>query len=84
MLASVVLHIDFLAFFVTYNMNKARITSADAMSEEQIKDDISMTPLERLNLAFQISDFALELRPESETIKEESSLQSIELNKIPS
>ena len=44
-------------------MNKARITSPAAMSEEQIKEDIAMTPLERLTLAFKISDFALTLRP---------------------
>ena len=66
-------------------MNKAKNISPAAMSEEQIKEDIAMTPLERLNLAFQISDFALELRPNHETIKEESSpIQWIELHKIAS
>jgi hypothetical protein len=66
-------------------MNKAKITSPAAMSEEQIKEDIAMTPLERLNLAFQISDFALELHPNQETIKtESSSIQWIELHKISS
>lgn len=66
-------------------MNKATITSPAAMSEEQIKEDIAMTPLERLTLAFKISDFALELRPNNETIKEESSsIQWIELRKISS
>lgn len=64
-------------------MNKAKITSPEAMSEEQVKEDISMTPLERLNLAFQISDFALELRPNSEITEEEpSSFQWMELRKI--
>ena len=63
-------------------MNKARITSPAAMSEEQIKEDIA-TPLERLTLAFKISDFALTLRPSNDTIKEESSsIQWIELRKI--
>ena len=66
-------------------MNKAIITSPAAMSEEQIKEDIAMTPLERLTLAFKISDFALQLRPSNETIKEESSSnQWIELRKISS
>ena len=66
-------------------MNKAKVTSPAAMSEEQIKEDIAMTPLERLTLAFKISDFALELRPGSETVKEESSsIQWIELRKISS
>lgn len=66
-------------------MNKAKITSQAAMSEEQIKDDIAMTSLERLILAFKISDFALELRPDKETIEDESSsIQWIELRKISS
>ena len=66
-------------------MNKAIITSPAAMSEEQIKEDIAMTPLERLTLAFKISDFALQLGPSNEPIKEESSsIQWIELRKISS
>ena len=66
-------------------MNKAKITSPAAMSEEQIKEDIAMTPLERLTLAFKISDFALELRPDNETTEEESSsIQWIDLRKISS
>jgi hypothetical protein len=64
-------------------MNKAKITTPAAMSEEQINEDISMTPVERLNLAFQISAFALALRPDNGTIHEESSaIQWIELRKI--
>lgn len=55
------------------------------MSEEQIKEDIAMKPLERLTLAFKISDFALALRPGNETIKEESSpIRWIDLRKISS
>ena len=66
-------------------MNKAKVTSPAAMSEEQIKEDIAMTPLERLTLAFKISDFALELRPGNAKVKEESSsVQWIELRKISS
>jgi len=66
-------------------MNKAKITSPAAMSEEQIKEDIAMTPLERLTLAFKISDFALTLRPTDEITKEESSsIQWIELREISS
>ena len=42
-----------------------------------------MTPLERLELAFHISDFAVELHRERETSKEEStSIQWIELHKV--
>ena len=66
-------------------MNKAKITTLAAMSEEQVKEDISMTPLERLTLAFQISDLAIELHQNHETVEEEtSSIQWIELNKISS
>jgi hypothetical protein len=66
-------------------MNKAKVTSPAAMSEDQIMEDIAMTPLERLTLAFKLSDFALELRPGNETLKEESSsIQWIELRKISS
>ena len=64
-------------------MNKARITSPRARSKEQIKEDISMTPLERLNRAFQISDFALELNQNHETIEEQPwSIQWVGLHKI--
>ena len=64
-------------------MNKAKITSPADMSEDQVKEDIAMTPLERLTLAFKISDFALELRPDNETSEEESScIQWIELRKV--
>jgi hypothetical protein len=66
-------------------MNKVKITTLAGMSEQQILEDISMSPLERLNLAFQISDFALELRPDPETIEEKSSsIEWIELHKISS
>jgi hypothetical protein len=55
------------------------------MSEGRIKEDISMTPLERLTLAFQVSDFAIELHPNHEPVEEEtSSIQWVELNKISS
>ena len=66
-------------------MNKAKITSPAAMSEEQVNEDVAMTPLERLTLAFKISDFVLELRRDNETNREESSsIQWIELRKISS
>jgi hypothetical protein len=66
-------------------MDKAKITSLAAMSEEKVKDDISMTPLERLTLAFQISDFAIELHQNHEIVEEEtSSIRWIELNQISS
>jgi len=64
-------------------MNKARITSLAAMGDEQVKEDMTMTPLERLILAFQISDFALEVRRNHEINEEESgSIQWIELHKV--
>ena len=53
------------------------------MSEAQVKEDISMTPLQRLDLAFKISDFAVAFDRERETSKEEStSIQWIELQKV--
>lgn len=54
-------------------MNKVKITSPEAMSDEQVREDIAMTPLERLHIAFQISDFALEIRPNPQVVEEESS-----------
>ncbi len=66
-------------------MNKAKITSPAAMSEEPVKEDISITPLVRLTLAFQISDLAIELHQNHETVEEEtSSIQWVELNQISS
>ena len=63
-------------------MSKAKITTLAGMSEEQILEDLSMSPLERINLAFQISDFAKELRPELETIEDKSSsIEWIELHR---
>jgi len=53
------------------------------MSEDQIREDISMTPLQRLELAFKISDFAADLHPDRETTKDEStSIHWIELHKV--
>jgi hypothetical protein len=46
-------------------MNKLKITLPAEMSEKQLKEDVAMTPFERLTLAFTISDFALELRPDN-------------------
>jgi hypothetical protein len=64
-------------------MRKAKITSPAAVSEEQLKEDIAMTALEHLTLAFKISDFALELRPDNETFDGESSyIQWIEPRKV--
>jgi len=54
-------------------MNKATITSPDAMAEEQIQEDIAMSPAQRLTLAFKISDFALELRSKDASMKDDSS-----------
>lgn len=64
-------------------MKKATITSPRKMSEGQVREDISMTPLQRLELAFKISEFAVDLHPDRETSKEESkSIQWIVLHKI--
>ena len=63
-------------------MKKATITSPKTMSQDQVKEDISMTPLQRLELAFKISDFAVDLHRDRETRKEEStSIHWIELHK---
>ena len=52
------------------------------MSENQVSEDISMTPLQRIELAFKISDFAVDLHRDRETRKEESmSIHWIELHK---
>lgn len=65
-------------------MNKATVTSPEAMREEQILKDVSMTPAERLELAFRISDFALSLQQDRATSSETpSSIQWFELDKIP-
>ena len=64
-------------------MNNATVTSPKAMSKDQVTEDISMTPLQRIELAFKISDFALEFQSEREPSKvESSSIQWIELHKV--
>ena len=53
------------------------------MSKDQVTEDISMTPLQRIELAFKISDFALDFHRDGERRKEEStSIQWIELHKV--
>jgi len=53
------------------------------MTEDQVKEDTSMTLLHRLELAFKISDFSVELHPNREISKEISpSIQWIELHKV--
>lgn len=54
-------------------MNEAKITTLEAMAAEQIREDISRTPLQRLHIAFQISDFALEVHPQQDAVAEEGS-----------
>jgi hypothetical protein len=64
-------------------MKKATITSPKTMSEDQVREDISMTPLQRLELAFKISDFAIDLHPDRETTnKESTSIHWIQLRKV--
>jgi len=64
-------------------MNKATVTSPKAMREDQVREDIAMTPLQRLELAFQISDFAVAFDREREPSNQNtSSIQWIELHKV--
>lgn len=67
-------------------MSKAKIISLAAMSDEQVKEDMKMTPLERITLAFQISDFAMEVRRDKNASNDEesNSIQWIELRKLSS
>lgn len=62
-------------------MSKVKITSPEFMAQDQIRDDVAMTPSERLERAFEISDFALEIQQSQENANEEqSSIQWIELD----
>ena len=65
-------------------MIKAEITTPEAMAQDQIREDISRTPLERLDLAFRLSDFALEIQKKRgiTSQKKSSAIQWIELQKI--
>lgn len=66
-------------------MKKAKAITTSEMSYEQIRQDNAMTPLERLLLAFQLSDFAIEMHCNRGFVnKESSSIQWIELRKKPS
>jgi hypothetical protein len=66
-------------------MNKGRITSQEDMALEQIQEDIAMSPLERLEVAFRLSDLANEIQKKTGNVMEEnSSIQWIELRKIAS
>ena len=52
------------------------------MDQERVMEDISMTPLERLELAFQLSDLAQEIQADQRlVIKESTNIQWIELPK---
>ena len=63
-------------------MDKAKVTTLEEMSRYQILEDISMTPSERMELAFQLAEFALEINSNRKQIPEESSIPWIELHKI--
>jgi len=55
------------------------------MREDQVKEDIAMTPSERLDLAFQITDFANEICANPGNVKDKSSsVHWIDVGKIPS
>lgn len=63
-------------------MKKATITTPEAMERERVMEDISMTPLERLELAFQLSDLAQEIHADQGlVIKESTNIPWIELPK---
>ena len=52
------------------------------MREDQVRVDISMTPLQRLEVAFQISDFAVAFREHETSNEDSTSIQWIELHKV--
>ena len=56
------------------------------MSEDQVMEDISMTAQERLEVAFRLSDLALEIQKHQEAAREDpdSSIHWIELHKVSS
>ena len=54
------------------------------MSEDQVIENIYMTPLERLDLAFKLSEFALDVRKQAPANEGLSSIQWIELHKVSS
>lgn len=43
-------------------MEKVKVVSPEEMSQAQGQEDVSMTPLERLEIAFSLSDFAFEVQ----------------------
>ena len=64
-------------------MKKAKLTSPDAMAHDQVMEDIAMSPAQRLEVAFQISDFALDIHKQRKfTRTETSSIKWIELHKV--
>lgn len=63
-------------------MDKAEIISPEAMAVKQADEDIAMTAVQRLTLAFQISEFAAELHlKKSQTEMNSSSILWIDLKK---
>ena len=54
-------------------MKRAKLTSPKAMAHEQIMEDIAMTPSQRLEVAFEISDFALAVHQRKQFKKKDSS-----------
>jgi hypothetical protein len=64
-------------------MKKARLTSPEAMAHDQVMEDIAMSPAQRLEVAFQISDLALEIHQRRGFKKNDSSsIQWIELRMV--
>ena len=50
---------------------KAKVISLDSKKEEQIREEMAMTPEQRMNLAFQLIELAIAFSPEKELINEE-------------
>lgn len=46
-------------------MEKVRIVTIESLSEEQVREDMAMTPTERLEVAFRLSDLAVEIQQKS-------------------
>jgi len=65
-------------------MNQARFLSPQAMSEQQLRDDMALTPLERIQISFTLSRFAEAIHKGLHSKQEPpSAIPWIELRKSP-
>jgi hypothetical protein len=65
-------------------MRKAKITSHEDMSRSQIRQDMSLSPMERVEIALQLSDLALKITKTRTSQEEFTSIRWIELHKTAS